>query len=177
MTNILHIAASPNVTDSKSRQAAAIAIAKMTGTVTTRDLAQNPLPQITQDWNAARLVPFEDRSPGHHAALSLSDTLIAEVRDADIIVIGMPMYNFGVPAALKAWIDLICRPKVTFAYTPNGVRGLLHGKSAVIVAASGGTRVDDPQDFATPHLRHVLGFIGITEVTTLLAKDIIAADS
>ena len=87
-----------------------------------------------------------------------------------MIVIGSPIYNFGVPAALKAWVDMIARARKTFRYTSEGPEGLLKGKKAYVVIASGGVPVDSPVDFATPYLRHALKFVGITDI------DIIAAD-
>jgi FMN-dependent NADH-azoreductase len=85
----------------------------------------------------------------------------------------MPMYNFGMPAALKAWIDLIARPKVTFAYTEGGPVGLLEGKRAIVAVASGGVPVGAPIDFATPHLQQVLKFVGIDDITVHTAKDLV----
>jgi len=172
MTNILHIVTSTNVAGSQSRQAAGHVLADMDGTVEIRDLSTSPLPQVTSAWNAARLVPTEDQNDDEARVLGLSDTLVSEIQNADTIVIGMPMHNFGIPSALKAWVDLICRPKVTFEYTADGPRGLLEGKKAIIVAASGGVPIDSPIDFATPHLRQVLNFIGITDITTVAAKEI-----
>ena len=178
MSNILHIATSPNAAaTSQSRRAAQHVLDTLDGTLHTRDLAQTALPQLTADWNAARLIPAHDRTPQQKATLALSDQLIQELNVADIIVIGMPMYNFGIPAALKAWVDLVCRPKVTFAYTPDGVKGLLSGKRAIIVAASGGVPIGSAEDYATPHLRHVLNFIGITDTTTFVAGDVITANT
>jgi FMN-dependent NADH-azoreductase len=109
--------------------------------------------------------------------LALSDTLIEELEAADTIVIGMPIYNFGMPAALKAWIDLMARPKVTFAYTESGPVGLLNDKRAIVAVASGGVPVDSPADFATPHLRQVLRFVGIDDITVHAAKDLISANA
>jgi len=173
MSNILHVASSPNATEhSQSRKAALRVLGTLRGSVTARDLAQTALPQVTAAWNTARLIPAGERTSAQNAELALSDTLVRELQHADTIVIGMPMYNFGMPAALKAWVDLICRPKVTFAYTPTGVKGLLTGKRAIIVAASGGVPIDSAEDYATPHLRHVLRFIGITDITTHVARDI-----
>ena len=102
--------------------------------------------------------------------LAASDALVEELRGADVVVIGSPIYNFGVPAALKAWVDMIARARLTFRYTPEGPRGLLDGKKAYVVIASGGVPVDSPVDFATPYLRQALRFVGITDV------DVIAAD-
>ena len=138
-----------------------------------RDLALDPLPQITEAWAAARLVPADSRSAAQRDLLQLSDRLIAELKEADTLVIGVPVYNFGVPAALKAWIDLVARPGETFRYSENGPEGLLTGKRAIVAVASGGTPVGSEMDFATGHLRHVLGFVGIEDVT-LIAADTLA---
>jgi FMN-dependent NADH-azoreductase len=91
------------------------------------------------------------------------------VQSADILVIGVPVYNFGVPAALKAWIDMIARARETFKYTENGSVGLLSGKKAYLIVASGGTEVESGIDYATPYMKHVLGFIGVTDVTVIAA--------
>ncbi len=175
---ILHINASGTTEGSVSRAATAQLIADMgPAEVIVRDLATTALPHVDHTWINARLVPEADRTEGDQASLALSDDLIAEVKAADVIVIGMPMYNFGMPAALKAWIDLIARPKVTFAYTESGPVGLLEGKRAVVAVASGGVPVDSAMDFATPHMRQVLRFIGIDDITVHVAKDVVAAQA
>ncbi len=175
---ILHINASGTTDGSVSRAATARLIADMNpARVMTRDLAATPLPQVDDTWITARMVPEADRTDADRTALALSDELIAELKAADTVVIGMPMYNFGMPAALKAWIDLIARPKVTFAYSEDGPVGLLEGKRAVVAVASGGVPVDSPVDFATPHLRQVLRFIGIEDIAVHVAKDVIAAQA
>ena len=172
---ILHINASGTTEGSVSRAATAQLIADMNPTrVITRDLAATPLPHVDETWIKARLVPEEDRTDAERASLALSDELIAELKAADVIVIGMPMYNFGMPASLKAWIDLIARPKVTFSYSENGPVGLLEGKRAVVAVASGGVPVDSAMDFGTPHLRQVLRFVGITDITVHVASDLMA---
>lgn len=96
--------------------------------------------------------------------------MVAELQDADVIVIGAPMYNFSIPSTLKAWVDLIARVGVTFQYTENGPVGLLTGKKAYIVAATGGVPVNSPADFATPYLKQVLGFVGISDVEVVEAS-------
>jgi len=101
--------------------------------------------------------------------LAHSDELIAELEAADTIVIGVPVYNFAIPAALKAWVDQIARARRTFRYTETGPEGLLKGKKAYLVVASGGVPVGSDYDFATGYLRHVLGFVGITDVTVIEA--------
>ncbi len=140
-----------------------------------RDLAATPLPQITEDWVTARTVPAADRTKAQDATLALSDTLIKEIHDADTLVIGVPVYNFSVPAALKAWIDLIARAGETFRYTETGPVGLLSGKRAILAVASGGTAVGSDIDYATGYMRHILGFVGITDVT-IIAADALAKD-
>lgn len=134
------------------------------GPVTRRDLADG-IPFIDAAWIAAR------DAGDSGGAVALSDTLIDELRAHDRIVLAVPVYNFSIPAALKAWIDQVARAGETFRYTADGPVGLLEGKKAYIVVASGGTPVDGPWDYATPYLRHVLSFIGITDV------EVIAADA
>lgn len=131
--------------------------------ITTRDLSEG-LPFVSEDWVNANFTDPEQRSEEQRARLALSDTLIEEVKEANILVIGAPVYNFGIPAVLKAWIDQIARARVTFRYTESGPVGLLEGKRAILVAASGGTAIGSAIDFATPYLRHVLGFVGIHDV-------------
>lgn len=175
MTHVLHINASATLTGSATRSGTAAIIDGLNAkTITVRDLATTPLPHITQDWAEARLIPAEARNDAQNAVLTLSDTLVAELQAADTIVIGLPLYNFGMPAALKAWIDLIARPQVTFRYTENGPVGLLEGKKVIVAYASGGVPLEAPMDFATPHLRFVLNFVGITDVTFVPASDAIA---
>lgn len=128
-----------------------------------RDLT-TALPQLTEDWINANFTPADDRDAVQRDLLGLSDQLVDEVKAADTVVIGLPIYNFSVPASLKAWIDLMARVGVTFSYTETGPKGLLTGKRAIVAVASGGTQVGSDIDFATGYLRHVLGFIGITDV-------------
>ncbi len=134
-----------------------------------RDLADG-VPLVDEEWISANFTPEEERSAEHRAALADSDRLVDELRQADVLVIGAPIYNFGVPASLKAWVDMITRARLTFRYTADGPEGLLEGKRAYVVIASGGVPVDSPVDFATPYLRQALKFVGITDL------EIIAAD-
>ncbi|WP_299502158.1 NAD(P)H-dependent oxidoreductase [uncultured Roseobacter sp.] len=166
---ILHIDASARLAGSTTRQLTSRIVEKLGGDVIRRDLT-DALPQINEVWVNANFTPADQRSEAQEQALALSDALVAEIKAADVIVIGAPVYNFGVPAALKAWIDLIARAGLTFAYTENGPKGLLEGKRAVIALATGGTPVGSEIDFASGYLRHIMGFIGISDV------DIIAAD-
>ena len=137
--------------------------------VTTRDLARTPVPQVDDAWIGSNFTDPDARTAEQRQTLALSDTLVAELQAADILVLGVPIYNFGVPAALKAWIDMVARARITFHYTPDGPEGLLTGKRAYIVTASGGTHVDSAIDFAIPYLRHVLAFLGITDVQVIAA--------
>lgn len=175
MTTVLHINASGTLTGSVSRAATARLLDDLAPTrVITRDLAETPLPQVDELWITTRLIPQDQLTVEDRAILALSDELIAEIQAADVILIGVPMYNFGIPAALKLWIDLIARPGVTFSYTPDGPVGLMEGKRAVVAVASGGVPVDSPVDFATPHLRQVLRFVGVEDITVHVAGDIVS---
>lgn len=168
---ILHIDASARLADSVSRQLSSRIVERLGGDVIRRDLAQ-PQPLITQDWVTANFTPPEDRSTAQRDTLALSDRLVDELHAARTIVIGTPIYNFGVPAALKAWIDLVARAGLTFRYSDTGPVGLLTGKRAIIAIASGGTAVGSEIDFASGYLRHMLGFLGITEVEVIAADQI-----
>jgi FMN-dependent NADH-azoreductase len=178
MTNsILRIDASARRSGSVSRDLVDKIVARFGPdvSITARDLAGG-LPLIDEAWVEANFTPAADRTPAQNDILSLSDTLIAEMREADTLLIGVPIYNFGVPAALKAWVDQIARAGVTFQYSEAGPKGLLSGKRAIIAIASGGTEAGSEIDFATGYLRHVLGFIGITHVDVITA-DRLAVDA
>ena len=127
------------------------------------------VPFINEDWVAANFTEEEVRTDAQKNALLQSDVLVEEVLAADTLVIGAPIYNFGVSAALKAWIDMIARARKTFQYTPNGSEGLLVGKKAYVLIATGGTEVGGEIDFVSGYLKHFLGFIGITDVTIIAA--------
>lgn len=137
--------------------------------VAQRDLADG-LPFIDEAWIAANFTPEEDRTQQHRQALAHSDALVAEVQVADVLVIGAPIYNFSVPATLKAWIDMVARAQLTFQYTENGPEGLLRNKKAYVVVPSGGVPVGSAMDFATPYIRHALSFIGIVDVEFIGAQ-------
>lgn len=169
MTKVLRIDASMRREGSTTRALADRVIARLgAADVTTRDLADG-IGLIDEAWIGANFTPPDARSAGQRGALAASDALVAELEAADVVVIGVPVYNFGVPAALKAWIDQVARARVTFRYTENGPVGLLTGKRAILVAASGGTEIGSGIDFAVPYLRHVLGFIGIHDVEVVSA--------
>lgn len=128
-----------------------------------RDLS-DPVPLIGANWVAAAFMPDTERTEALRGSLAVSDALIEELQAADLLVIGLPVYNFTIPASLKLWLDQVCRANVTFRHTPDGPVGLLEGKRAVLIYASGGTRFDSEEDFASDYMRHVLGFIGIDDV-------------
>ncbi len=129
-----------------------------------RDLADGA-PLIDDTWIVARDTPADARTTAQRDALVWSDMAIAELQWADTVAIGMPLYNFGPPAALKAWIDQVARPRITFRYTSAGPVGLLAGKRAIIAFAAGGTGFKSEIDFASGYIEHVLGFVGIDDVT------------
>ena len=133
-----------------------------------RDLS-NGLKSIDREWVTANLTEETARSPRNIDSLKLSDELIAELQWADIVIIATPIYNFSVPSALKAWIDHVCRAGKTFNYTEAGPKGLLANKQGILVITSGGVPVDSFVDFATPYLRQMLSFIGVTDVQTVSA--------
>lgn len=174
---ILHLDSSARTDGSVTRILSQKLVEKLSDADTAilrRDIGQSPLPILTEDWVAANFTPDEARSPAQHTTLALSDDLIAELEASDTIVIGVPVYNFGVPAAFKAWVDLVARARKTFQYTENGPVGLLEGKKAYVVIASGGTPSGSEIDFATPYVRHVLGFLGIHDVTIIAADQLMA---
>ncbi|MDX1499494.1 MAG: NAD(P)H-dependent oxidoreductase [Woeseiaceae bacterium] len=134
-----------------------------------RDLADG-VPLVDEAWIDANFTPDSERSRAQRAELADSDALVDELEAADVVIIGSPIYNFGIPAALKAWIDLVARARRTFRYTDSGPEGLLKNKQAYVVMASGGVAVDSEADFATPYLRHALGFVGIDDVEVVAAE-------
>ncbi|WP_299861066.1 NAD(P)H-dependent oxidoreductase [uncultured Roseobacter sp.] len=172
---ILHIDASARTEGSASRHLTAAIVETLGGTVIRRDLT-DAIPQIDETWVNANFTASDARTDDQKTALALSDTLVEEVQAADVLVIGVPVYNFGVPAALKAWIDQIARAGFTFKYTENGPVGLLEGKRAIIALATGGTEVGSDVDFASGYMRHIMGFIGITDVE-IVAADRLMADA
>ena len=144
------------------------------GEVIQRDLSATILPQITDDWNATQLEESK-RTPAHRSYLSTSDELIEELQAADTVVIGAPMYNFTIPSSLKAWIDQIVRLGKTVGYGPNGPQGLLARKKVVVITSRGGAyekgTAKGAFDFQEPYLRHILGFIGLADVTFIHAEN------
>lgn len=181
MSNILYITASiRSDAESVSRslgQRIVDGLAAGSGTsVTTRDLAANDLPYVSAERFAANLTPDADRTPEQAALAAIADQLIVELEAADTIVIASPIYNFGPPASLKAWADLVARAGTTFQYTANGPEGLLKGKKAYLALASGGTPVGSDIDFMSRWLTFFLGFLGITDVEIVAADGIMGVD-
>ncbi len=131
--------------------------------VVTRDLAHG-IELVDEAWIGANFTAAPERDAAARVRLAGSDALVDELEDADVLVLSAPIYNFHVPAAVKAWIDQIARVGRTFRYTEEGPVGLLEGKRAIVVVASGGTQLGTEIDFISDYLRFVLGFVGITDV-------------
>ncbi|MBV7266673.1 FMN-dependent NADH-azoreductase [Erythrobacter ani] len=180
MANILHITASIRGAESVSTSIGTKLVEGLASnggaSVTTRDLARNDLPFVSEDRFAANLAPYAERSPEQQELATIADTLIQELKSADTIVISSPVYNFGVPATVKAWADLVARAGTTFKYTENGPVGLLEGKKAYIAAASGGTPIGSEMDFMSSWLTFFLGFLGIKDVEVVAADGIMSQD-
>jgi FMN-dependent NADH-azoreductase len=135
-----------------------------------RDLGKNPHPALDEAAITALFSPADKRSPEQVARVAIDDALIAEIQAADVVVLAAPMYNFGVSALLKNWIDAIARSGVTFRYTEKGPEGLLKGKRLYVVLARGGKYRDTPADTQVPYLRTVFGFLGITDIEFIYAE-------
>ncbi len=144
--------------------------------VVERDLTTHPVPHLDAARFTAFLVQPEARSAEQQAVVAFSDALIAELRAADVIVLGLPMYNFGIPSQLKAYFDHLARAGVTFRYTANGPEGLVTGKKAYVLAARGGVYAGTPKDSQTAYVRDFLAFIGITDVEFVYAEGLNMGD-
>lgn len=138
--------------------------------LTVRDLVADELPHLAQPELASWQVPADQRSGEQRALAARSDDLIHELKAHDVVVLAVPMYNLGVPSQLKAWFDRVLRAGETFRYTEEGPQGLVEGKRAVILAARGGEYAGTDMDSQTPHLKAMLGLIGITEVDVIFAE-------
>lgn len=173
MTTILRIDSSARHADSVSRELVSRLIDRIPGdaNISARDLAHG-VPLLSEETLAAMWTPAGDRSDVHNAELAIADEYIAELMNADTIVIGLPIYNFGPPAALKAWADLVARAGTTFRYTENGPEGLVTDKPVYVVVASGGVPVGSPMDLASTWLTTFLGFLGLTNVTVIAADQL-----
>ncbi|TCK16938.1 FMN-dependent NADH-azoreductase [Thiogranum longum] len=137
--------------------------------VQVRDLSDG-IGFIDKHWVAANLTDHDRRDPSQHEVLSSSGSLVHELSAADVIIVTAPVYNFSIPASLKAWIDMICRARLTFQYTENGPKGMLKDRPVYLVMASGGVPFGSPVDFASDYLRHIFGFIGIQDVRPVFAE-------
>jgi len=138
--------------------------------VAVRDLANQPLPHLDAQRVSAFFTPPDARTPEQQTFVDESDTLINEIKQSDVIVIGLPMYNFGIPSTLKAYFDQIARAGVTFRYTENGPEGLLSGKKAYVFAARGGLYAGTDLDSQTTYVRDFLNFLGINDVEFVYAE-------
>lgn len=172
---ILQINASARADGSNSTRLADAITAKLTSArpdavVEVRDLARDPHPVLDEPALAALFTPADRRSPEQAARVALDDAVIAQLQSADAVVLGVPMYNFGVPVQLKAWIDAIARAGVTFRYTAEGPQGLLTGKKVYVALARGGLYRDTPADSQVPYLKSVLGFLGMTDIEFVYAE-------
>jgi len=174
MPTLLHLDASPRGDYSISRQLSAAAVAAWKdkhpgGKVIVRDLTKTKMTFVDLDWIMGAFSPPDQVTDDHKNALAISDTLIAELLEADEIVMGTPMYNFTIPAVVKAWIDHVVRAGKTFNYGSSGPEGLAKGRKMLVTVASGGSYDKasgmEAYNYETPYLRQILGFIGITDLT------------
>ena len=173
--NILQVNSSARVDASHSSRLANVMVERLRAAdagakLTVRDLGRTPHPVLDETALQALFTPAEQRSAEQNARVALDDALITEIQAADVVVLGVPMYNFGVPAQLKNWIDAIARVKVTFQYTEKGPEGLLKGKKVYVVLTRGGKYRDTPNDSQVPYLKTVLGFLGMTDVQFVYAE-------
>jgi FMN-dependent NADH-azoreductase len=173
MKKILHIISSPRGDASLSIKLGNAVVEKIQAaypgsTVKETNLVNQQFPHLEEAHIASFFTPAENRTPENLVAIKHSEDAISEIQDADIVVIGVPIYNFNIHSTLKAWIDHIVRRGVTFKYDENGPQGLLPGKKVYLALASGGVLSEGPMagfDFAVPYLKHMLGFIGLTDIT------------
>jgi FMN-dependent NADH-azoreductase len=173
MKKILHIISSPKGQNSFSIKLGNAIIDKIKAanpgsTVAVKDLTKNPFPHLEEATLAAFYTPTENQTPENKEALKNSDQAIAEIYDADIIVIGAPLWNFGIPSVLKAWIDHIARANATFKYSEAGAEGLVKNKTVYVAMASGAIYSSGPYqafDFVSNYLKGLLGFLGMTDLT------------
>ena len=167
MTHILRVDSSMRTEGSVSRNLADKLVERLSDgstQVTERDLA-NGIELINENWIGSNFTDPADRSDEQKTSLATSDQLVNELRAADTVVITAPVYNFHVPAALKAWIDMVARARETFRYTEEGPVGLLTGKKVYVVMTSGGTVLGAENDFVSGWLKYILAFMGMTDVT------------
>ncbi len=140
------------------------------GKVVVRDLSADPVPHLDGERFASFLAKPEERTPAQNDIVAYSDALIGELKDADVIVLGLPMYNFGIPSVFKAYLDHVARAGVTFRYTETGPVGLLTGKNVYVFAARGGKFAGTPLDSQTDYIRNFFGFLGLNDVEFVYAE-------
>lgn len=178
--NILRLDASASVSTSNSKKLGDQLIDKIGSQFANIELRQRDLNRdlsfIDETWVGANFTPVDQRSEGQRQRLAFSDELIDEMKHADHIVLTTPMYNFSLPASLKAWIDLICRAGVTFQYTADGPVGLLKDKQVDIIITTGGVALNSPVDFLSDYLKQVFRFIGIDKIN-IIAADQMSVDA
>jgi len=172
---ILQINASARSEGSNSTRVADAIVAKLKSAhpeavLELRDLARNPHPMLDEEALGALFTAPAERSAAQAARVALDDAVIAQLQSADAIVLGVPMYNFGTPVQLKAWIDAIARVGVTFRYTESGPQGLVTGKKVYVALARGGQYRGTPADTQVPYLKSVLGFLGMTDIEFVYAE-------
>ena len=182
MNTLLHLKTSIFSDGGQSSQLAARYVAQWrrenpAGRVIERDLARDPVPHLTAERFRAFLATPEARTPEQQAVAGHSDALIEELKSADTVVLGLPMYNFGVPSTLKAYFDHIARAGITFRYTEKGPEGLLAGKRAVIFAARGGLYAGTARDTQSAYVRDFLAFLGIEDVEFVYAEGLAMGDA
>jgi len=174
MSSILFIKSSLNGEQGQSNQLGQALVSQLTTDPTVkvveRDLAADNLPHLSQTEMAAWMTEAKDRTAQQADLAATSDNLIAELQESDTIVIGMPMYNFGIPSTFKAWVDRVARAGITFRYTEQGPVGLLTNKKVIVVAARGGIYAGTEKDSQTQYLKDFLAFIGIKDVTFIYAE-------
>lgn len=171
--NILQVNSSSRGDASVSSRLAGELVAKLAAggaRVAVRDLGRQPHPVLDEAALGALFTPADARTPEQAARVAADDALIAELQAADVLVLGVPMINFGIPAQLKNWIDAISRAKVTFRYTEQGAEGLVTGKKVYAVLARGGAYRDTAADSQVPYLKTVLGFLGMTDIEFIYAE-------
>ena len=173
MKKILNIISSAKGNESFSNKLSNVLLEKLLSAypgsnIFTRDLSKDPVPHLEESHFTSFYTPEASRTEAQKEAVRISDQAINEIMDADVLVIGAPLYNFGIPSTLKSWIDQIARAGVTFSYANGTPQGLVKNKKIYLVISSGGVYSQGPMkefDFTEPYLRKVLGFIGLTDIT------------
>lgn len=171
MHTVLHLNTSLYGEEGQSSRLAAEFVARLPAArIIARDLARDPVPHLDAFRFGAFLASQESRTPEQRAVVAYSDMLIGELQQAETIVLGLPMYNFGIPSQLKAYFDHVARAGITFRYTEKGSVGLLTGKRAYVFAARGGLYAGTPKDTQTAYVRDFLGFVGVTDLEFVYAE-------